>query len=75
MPWIQVSQIPDGEVWLRSEGIVGIASREGSAVGSRLLLVSGESVEVSDDRDELLQKIKELEGTAGRDRRVGFPAD
>lgn len=75
MPWIQVSQIPDGEVWLRSEGIVGIASREGSSVGSRLLLVSGESVEVSDDGDELLQKVKELEGTAGRDRRVGFPAD
>jgi hypothetical protein len=75
MPWFQVSQIPDGDVWLRSESILGIAAREGSAVGSRLLLISGSSVEVSDDGDELLQKIKELEGTAGRDRRVGFPAD
>lgn len=75
MPWLQVSQIPDGEVWLRSESILGIATREGSAVGARLLLLSGESVEVSEDGDELLQKIKGLEGTAARDRRVGFPAD
>ncbi len=75
MPWLQVSQIPEGEVWLRSESILGIAAREGSAAGSRLLLLSGESGEVSDDGDELLQKIRELEGTAGRDRRVGFPSD
>ena len=75
MPWIQVSQIPEGEVWLRSESILGITAREGSAVGSRLLLLSGESVEISEDGDELLQKIKALEGTAARDRRVGFPSD
>lgn len=75
MPWFQVSQIPDGDVWLRSESILGIASREGSAAGSRLLLISGSSVEVSENGEELLKKIKELEGTAGRDRRVGFPAD
>jgi len=76
MPWIQVSQIPDGEVWLRSESILGITARGGDdATGSRLLLVSGESVDVTEERDALLQKIKELEGTAQRDRRVGFPAD
>lgn len=75
MPWLQVSQIPDGDVWLRSESILGVATREGRAAGARLLLLSGESIEVSEDGDELLQKIKELEGTAARDRRVGFPAD
>ena len=76
MPWIQVSQIPDGEISLRSESILGITGRKGEdATGSRLLLISGESVEVAEERDDLLQKIKELEGTAARERRVGFPAD
>lgn len=75
MPWLQVSQIPDGEVWLRSESILGIAALAGSAPGSQLLLLSGEKLEVAEERDKLLQKIKELEGTAARDRRVGFPAD
>ncbi len=75
MPWIQVSQIPDSKVWLRSESILGITARGVNAAGSLLLLLSGASVEVTEERDDLLQKIKELEGTAKRDRRVGFPAD
>lgn len=75
MPWIQVSQIPDSKVWLRSESILGITTRGVNAVGSLLLLLSGASIEVTEERDDLLQKIKELEGTAKRDRRVGFPAD
>jgi hypothetical protein len=75
MPWIQVSQIPDGEILLRSEFILGITARGGDAQGSRLLMLSGESIEVTEERDGLLQKIKELEGTAARDRRVGFPSD
>ena len=75
MPWIQVTESANREVWLRTEAIVGLTVPERHGRGSRLLLLSGASVEVVEDREDLLQKIKELEGTAGRDRRVGFPGE
>jgi hypothetical protein len=40
-----------------------------------LLLLSGTNLEVAEHRDELLRKIKEVEGTAARERQVGFPGE
>jgi len=75
MPWIQVTESSNREVWLRTESIIGLTVPERHGRGTRLLLLSGASVEVTEDREELLQKIKELEGTAERERRVGFPGE
>lgn len=75
MPWIQVTESSNREVWLRTEAIIGLAIPERHGSGTRLLLLSGTSLEVTEVREELLQKIKEGEGTAPRDRRVGFPGE
>ncbi|HEV2851469.1 MAG TPA: hypothetical protein VHC97_01575 [Thermoanaerobaculia bacterium] len=75
MPWIQVNENSNREVWLRTEAVIGLAIPERHSSGTRLLLLSGTSLEVTEPRDELLQKIKEAEGTAQRDRRVGFPGE
>lgn len=75
MPWIQVTESSNREVSLRTEAIIGLALPERHGSGTRLLLLSGASLEVTEAREELLQKIKEAEGTASRDRRVGFPAE
>ena len=75
MPWIQVTEHAQQQVWLRTESIIGLAAPERSGRGTRLLLLSGADLEVTEDREPLLQQIKELEGTAQRDRRVGFPGD
>ena len=75
MPWIQVTEGVSRDVWLRTESIIGLALPERHGRGTRLLLLSGVSLEVGEDREALLQKIKELEGTAVRDRTVGFPGE
>lgn len=75
MPWIQVTESSNREVWLRTESVIGLAIPERHSSGTRLLLLSGAALEVTEQRDDLLQKIKEAEGTASRDRRVGFPAE
>ena len=75
MPWIQVTENPNREVWLRTEAIIGLAIPERHGSGTRLLLLSGSTLEVTEAREELLQKIKEGEGTAPRDRQVGFPGE
>lgn len=75
MPWIQVTESSNREVWIRSESVIGLALSERHGSGTRLLLLSGTSLEVVEERGDLLQKIKEAEGTAPRDRRVGFPGE
>lgn len=75
MPWIQVTESANREVWLRTESIIGLTVPERHGRGTRLLLLSGAAVEVAEEREPLLQKIKELEGTAARERRVGFPGE
>lgn len=75
MPWIKITESEDRDVWLRTESIVGLAHPEQDVTGTQILLVSGKTVSVSEERERLLQRIKETEGTAPRDRRVGFPAD
>jgi hypothetical protein len=75
MPWIQVTESSNREVWLRTESIIGLTVPERHGRGTRLLLLSGASVEVTEDREELLTKIRALEGTAERERRVGFPGE
>ena len=75
MPWIEVNEGSNRQIWLRTESIIGLALPERHGRGARLLLLSGVSLEVSEDRETLLQKIKELEGTAARERRVGFPGE
>jgi hypothetical protein len=75
MPWIQVTEGGNREVWLRTESIIGLTVPERHGRGTRLLLLSGASVEVTEDREDLLQRIKEQEGTATRERRVGFPGE
>lgn len=75
MPWIQVTESSNREVSLRTEAIIGLAIPERHGSGTRLILLSGASMEVTEERGELLQKIKEAEGTAKRDRQVGFPGD
>lgn len=75
MPWIQVTESSNREVSIRTEAIIGLAIPERHGSGTRLLLLSGASMEVAEERGELLQKIKEAEGTSPRDRRVGFPGE
>jgi hypothetical protein len=75
MPWIKINETDDREIWLRTESILGLAHPERDIGGTQLLLLSGETVSVVEERETLLRRIKEAEGTAARDRRVGFPAD
>lgn len=75
MPWIKIPESADREIWLRTESIIGLAQPEQNISGTQLLLLSGETVSVSEPRETLLQRIKEAEGTAPRDRRVGFPGE
>jgi hypothetical protein len=75
MPWIQTTESSNREIWLRTESIIGLAQAKQHGSGTMLLLLSGATLEVSEMRDALLQKIKEAEGTAARERRVGFPGE
>jgi hypothetical protein len=75
MPWIKITESEDRYVWLRTESIVGLAHPEQDVTGTQILLLSGKTVSASEERERLLQRIKEAEGAAPRDRRVGFPAD
>jgi hypothetical protein len=75
MPWIQITENVTREVWLRTEGIIGLAQAKQHGSGTMLLLVSGATLEVSEQRDDLMRKIKEAEGTAARERTVGFPGE
>jgi hypothetical protein len=75
MPWIQLTESAQRQVWLRTEAIVGLAVPERHGRGARILLISGNNLEVVEERESLLQQIKELEGTAQRERQVGFPAE
>ena len=75
MPWIKIHETEDRDIWLRSESILGLAHPEQDITGTQLLLLSGKIVSVAEEREKLLQRIKEAEGTAPRERRVGFPGD
>ena len=76
MPWIQVTQSNIRDIWLRTESIIGLAPAERHGSGTKVLLLSGETLDVVEAQDDLLGKLRELEGTAaGRERRVGFPAE
>ena len=75
MPWIKIPETLDREIWLRTEAIIGLTHPEQDITGTQILLISGKTVSVSEERERLLQRIKEVEGSAPRDRRVGFPAD
>lgn len=75
MPWIRINETEERYIWLRSESILGLAHPEQDITGTQLLLLSGKTVSVAEEREKLLQRIKEAEGTATRDRRVGFPGD
>jgi hypothetical protein len=75
MPWIQVTPSPSRDVWLRTESIIGLAPAERHGSGTKLLLLSGATLDVVEEQDALLNKIRELEGTAARERRVGFPSE
>src|SRR5436305_9501393 len=74
MPWIKITESEDRYVWLRTESIVGLAHPEQDITGTQILLLSGKTVSVAEDRERLLHRIKEAEGSAPRDRRGGFPA-
>jgi len=75
MPWIQVTQSTSRDIWLRTESIIGIAPAERHGSGTKVLLLSGATLDVAEEQEALLGKIRELEGTASRERRVGFPAE
>jgi hypothetical protein len=75
MPWIKIPETADREIWLRTESIIGLTHPERDITGTQILLLSGETVSVLEEREKLLQRIKEAEGTAARDRRVGFPGE
>ena len=75
MPWIKIHETEDLYIWLRTESILGLAHPEQDITGTQILLLSGKTVSVSEERERLLQRIKEAEGTAARERRVGFPGD
>ena len=75
MPWIQVTESSKREVWLRTESILGLAQAERHGSGTRVLLISGTALEVAEERNELLATIKAAEGTAAKERRVGFPGE
>jgi hypothetical protein len=75
MPWIQITESSKSEIWLRTESIIGLAQAKQHGSGTMLLLLSGTNLEVAEERDGLLAKIKEAEGTAAKERRVGFPGE
>ena len=75
MPWIKITESEDRYIWLRTESFVGLTHPEQDVTGTQILLVSGKTVSVGEERERLLQRIKETEGTAPRDRRVGFPGE
>lgn len=75
MPWIQVTESSKREVWLRTESIIGLAQAERHGSGTRVLLLSGTALEVAEERTELLATIKAAEGTAAKERQVGFPGE
>lgn len=75
MPWIQVTQSTSRDIWLRTESIIGIATAERHGSGTKVLLLSGATLDVVEEQEALLGKIRELEGTASRERRVGFPTE
>lgn len=75
MPWNQVIQSPNREVWLRSESIIGLAPAERHGSGTQLLLLSGAALDVTEGRDDLLKRIREEEGTLTKERQVGFPGE
>ena len=75
MPWIKINETEDRDIWLRTESILGLTRPEQDITGTQLLLLSGKTVSVSEERERLLQRIKEAEGTAARERRVGFPGE
>jgi hypothetical protein len=75
MPWIQVTQSTSRDIWLRTESIIGIAPAERHGTGTKVLLLSGATLDIVEEQSDLLGKIRELEGTATRERRVGFPAE
>ncbi|MEA2602247.1 MAG: hypothetical protein QOF89_3239 [Acidobacteriota bacterium] len=75
MPWIQVPQSTGRDIWLRTESIIGIAPAERHGSGTKVLLLSGATLDVAEEQEALLGKIRELEGTAARERRVGFPTE
>ena len=75
MPWIQVTQSMSRDIWLRTESIIGLAPAERHGSGTKLLLLSGATLDVVEEQGDLLGKIRDLEGTATRERRVGFPSE
>ncbi len=75
MPWIKINETEDRDIWLRSESILGLARPEQDITGTQLLLLSGKTVSVAEERERLLQRIKEAEGTAPRERQAGFPGE
>jgi hypothetical protein len=76
MPWIQVTQSTIRDIWLRTESIIGLAPAERHGSGTKVLLLSGETLDVVEAQSDLLGKIRELEGTVEKgERRVGFPGE
>ena len=75
MPWIQVTQSTIRDIWLRTESINGLAPAERHGSGTKVLLLSGETLDVVEAQSDLLDKIRELEGTGEKERRIGFPGE
>jgi hypothetical protein len=75
MPWIQVTQSTSRDIWLRTESIIGLAPAERHGSGTQILLLSGETLDVVEEQSNLLGKIRDMEGTGDKERRVGFPVE
>jgi len=75
MPWIQVTQSTIRDIWLRTESIIGLAPAERHGSGTKVLLLSGETLDVVEAQGDLLDKIREIEGTGEKERRIGFPVE
>jgi len=75
MPWIQVTQSTSRDIWLRTESIIGLAPAERHGSGTKVLLLSGETLDVVEEQSDLLGKIRDMEGTGDKERRVGFPVE
>ncbi|HEX4962268.1 MAG TPA: hypothetical protein VF173_15640 [Thermoanaerobaculia bacterium] len=75
MPWIQVTQSPNRDVWLRTESIIGLAPPERHGRGTQLLLLSGATLDVTEEHAGLLERIRKEEGTLPKERQVGFPGE
>jgi len=75
MPWIQVTQSTSRDIWLRTESIIGLAPAERHGSGTQILLLSGETLDVVEEQSDLLGKIRDMEGTGDKERRVGFPVE